>query len=63
MHFIGEEPKNKEFKEKLILYKNNYIIKAYEGKFQINGNPELIKLAYQTGLSNKNSSRLSECLK
>lgn len=61
---FGKEPTDKEFnlksvngkyQERIIRYKDNYIIKAYHGLFKLSGNPELIKLAYQTGVSNKNS--------
>lgn len=59
-----KEPRSKEFEitpvgvkqkdEKIIKYKG-FIIKAWMGKFRIRGNPELIKLAYDTGLGSKNS--------
>ena len=59
-----KEPQSKEFEiipigvklkdEKIIKYKG-FIIKAWMGKFRIRGNPELIKLAYDTGLGSKNS--------
>ncbi|MCK4260190.1 MAG: CRISPR-associated endoribonuclease Cas6 [Halanaerobiales bacterium] len=38
-----------------IIYYRNYIIKGWSGKFEISGDMELIKLAYDTGLGSKNS--------
>lgn len=62
--FYNKIPENTDFemklignyKEKKIQYKREYLIKAYEGEFLINGNPELIELGYKTGLSSKNSA-------
>lgn len=38
----------------IIKYKGT-VIKGYSGDFILKGNPELIKLAYDTGLGSKNS--------
>lgn len=61
----GEIPQNQEFKIipngmqerkfKIIAnYKGN-IIEGYNGIYWLKGNPELIKVAYETGLGSKNS--------
>lgn len=61
----GQLPKNSEFdiipngnqQEKfvrIIDYKGTYI-KGYAGIYWLNGNPDLIKVAYDTGLGSKNS--------
>jgi len=40
--------------EKIIKYKN-FIIKGWMGRYNLIGNPELLKLAYDTGIGSKNS--------
>ena len=57
-------PDNKEFEvkaikpkkewEKIVNYKGT-VIKGWMGRYQLKGNPELIKLAYDTGIGSKNS--------
>lgn len=62
--YYGKRPINSDFEmkqigdyqEKTVQYKKIYMIKAYEGKFLVKGNPELIELAYKAGVSAKNSS-------
>ena len=39
-----------------MIYKKDFIVKAYDGKFLIKGNPKLIKLAYEAGLASRNSA-------
>ncbi|MEN6460135.1 MAG: CRISPR-associated endoribonuclease Cas6 [Syntrophomonas sp.] len=61
----GEIPQNQEFKiipngmqEKKFKVVANYkgtIIEGYNGIYWLKGNPELIKVAYETGLGSKNS--------
>lgn len=41
--------------EKVIKGDNNFVIKAWDGVYELVGNPELIKLSYDTGLGEKNS--------
>ncbi|MGI6468295.1 MAG: CRISPR-associated endoribonuclease Cas6 [Syntrophomonadaceae bacterium] len=61
----GEPPGNDEFKiipngnqehrfKAVINYKGTYIV-GYNGIYWLQGNPELIKVAYDTGLGSKNS--------
>jgi len=61
----GERPANQEFTiipngmqerkfSRIINYKGTYI-KAYAGIYWLKGNPELIQVAYDTGLGSKNS--------
>ncbi|MBO8159475.1 CRISPR-associated endoribonuclease Cas6 [Thermosyntropha sp.] len=38
-----------------IIYYKNFIVKGYDGDYWLRGNPELIKIAYNTGLGSKNS--------
>lgn len=40
--------------EKIVKYKG-FIVKGWMGIYKINGNPELIKLAYDAGIGSKNS--------
>lgn len=62
--FYGKLPENTDFemknigryKERFVIYKKDFIVKAYDGKFLLKGNPELIKLAYEAGLSSRNSA-------
>lgn len=41
-------------RERILTYKKT-IIKAWDGSYQLEGNPELIHISYQTGLGSKNS--------
>lgn len=61
----GHRPENQEFKiipngmqehkfARIIDYKGTFI-KAYAGIYWLKGNPDLIKVAYDTGLGSKNS--------
>jgi CRISPR-associated endoribonuclease Cas6 len=61
----GESPSNDEFRiipngnqeqrfKAVINYKGTYIV-GYNGIYWLKGNPELIKVAYDTGLGSKNS--------
>lgn len=61
----GDRPENQEFKitpngmqeqkfARIINYKGTYI-KSYAGIYWLKGNPELIGVAYDTGLGSKNS--------
>lgn len=62
--FYGREPQETQFSikplivskkdEKLIKYKGT-IIKGWMGIYKLTGNPELLKLAYYTGIGSKNS--------
>lgn len=42
-------------KEKIIKGDNDFIIKAWDGIYELTGDSELIKLSYDTGLGEKNS--------
>ena len=49
------EPLNgKKMSEKIIKYKD-FIVKGWLGKFKLKGSPDLISVAYDTGLGSKNS--------
>lgn len=61
--FYGEKPsKTKKldikpisrFNERIVKYRNN-VIKGYTGKFILDGDDKLLKLAYDCGLGSKNS--------
>ncbi|MBM7558357.1 CRISPR-associated endoribonuclease Cas6 [Marinitoga litoralis] len=60
--FYGIEPKNDNFnithtkkpKEVILKYKN-IIIKGWMGEFKLNGDPELLQFAYDSGIGSKNS--------
>lgn len=62
--FYNEIPENNEFemksigryRERFMIYKKDFIVKAYDGKFLIKGNPKLIKLAYEAGIASRNSA-------
>ncbi|MGI5920676.1 MAG: CRISPR-associated endoribonuclease Cas6 [Syntrophomonadaceae bacterium] len=61
----GESPQNQEFtiipngmqerKFKIVANYKGTIIEAYNGIYWLKGNPELIEVAYETGLGSKNS--------
>ncbi len=42
-------------KERILKGDRNFIIKAWDGYFELEGTPELIQLSYDTGLGEKNS--------
>lgn len=60
--YYGSDLNNKEFKihplgnlkESIVIYKGT-VIKGWNGEFEIEGSPELIKIGYDTGLGSKNS--------
>jgi len=52
--FFIEPVKVEKENEKIIIYKG-FVIKGWMGKFILRGDPELLKLAYDTGLGAKNS--------
>jgi CRISPR-associated endoribonuclease Cas6 len=52
--FIIEPIRVSKKDEKIVKYKD-FIIKGWMGIYNIKGNPELIKLAYDAGIGNKNS--------
>lgn len=62
MAYFGKEPKDKYFKitpienlkESIVIYKGT-VIKGWNGIFEVNGSPEILKLAYDVGLGAKNS--------
>ncbi|MFW5799936.1 MAG: CRISPR-associated endoribonuclease Cas6 [Spirochaetota bacterium] len=50
------EPADTEAKYKSVMEKyKNFFIKGYYGTFYLEGNPELVKVAYYSGLGSKNS--------
>jgi len=61
----GKRPKGKltitsiETRQAIIMYRNT-VIKAWNGKYQLRGDPNLIQTAYETGLGSK-TPRDSEC--
>ena len=48
------EPLFNKNREKIIKYRGT-VIKAWDGKYRLSGAPELIHVAYETGLGSKNS--------
>ena len=48
------KPLFKGNRERIILFKS-FVIKAWDGIYQLTGSPELIQVAYDTGLGSKNS--------
>ncbi|KAF2955968.1 CRISPR-associated endoribonuclease Cas6 [Marinitoga sp. 38H-ov] len=60
--FYNREPKSYNFhikniknaKEVIVKYKN-IVIKGWMGKFELNGDPDLIQFAYDSGIGSKNS--------
>ena len=58
----GKNPVNKikitplgKLKEKVVIYKN-FVIKGWDGEFEIKGEPEILKIALLSGLGAKNSA-------
>jgi len=45
----------KQGKERIIRGDRGFIIKAWDGIYELEGTPELIQLSYSTGLGEKNS--------
>lgn len=52
--FIIKQLNNKKLNESVVRYKG-IIIKGWSGEFLMEGSPELLQLAYDTGLGSKNS--------
>ncbi|OMH39863.1 CRISPR-associated endoribonuclease Cas6 [Desulfurobacterium indicum] len=44
-----------KYKKIITYYKNNFVIEAWDGKFQIEAPPEIIKIALSTGIGARNS--------
>ena len=43
------------FKKVVVLYKNNFVIEAWKGKFVIKADPEVVEVALNVGLGDRNS--------
>lgn len=56
----GEEPEDRSFRIKplkckeRVMYYNRFIIKAWDGRFQLEGSPQLIKMALLSGMGARN---------
>lgn len=51
IRITSTSPRNRE---RIVKYKG-FVIKAWDGKYLLEGDPELIEVAYETGLGSKNS--------
>ncbi|TCS78785.1 CRISPR-associated endoribonuclease Cas6 [Tepidibacillus fermentans] len=49
------KPKKIRENDKVVTRFKGFIINAWNGVYELEGNPELINFAYQVGLSNRNS--------
>lgn len=53
--FIIKSMNNNRYNQKSLMKYKGIIIEGYRGIYKLEGNPELIKLSYNTGLGSKNS--------